>query len=1551
VQRVALVDDRDMRSLVFARIVVLLACIISQLQIPAVVSIPPTDILNDHDAAGIARLEGNLGLPANSLSPADANLIQHEASAFLPEEGSSRSSAEEIGAFLALWKILVKIFTQLEDQQPACEDNTCSRDNPLEPYCQPLTGDCVECLADSTCQNPSFPLCYKNSCQQCLAGASSGPGSCEDNAGRPVCAEQGLNRGSCVECESNLQCSEPNRVCNQESNSCVQCVVDTDCYNLIGQPSCDPQLDPRCSLKCNGVGVCEQCGSDQDCASCPPYQVCAPLFQEEEAPATTARRRLLSHNAISRLSCRQCADANLDCSGTRNLCNFGECVQCIDAGDCPAVAPFCDSGSCSPCPDGTTSCQLRSPESLCSEDTDCDSTLVPYCSGFDGVSCVECTQDSDCLAPNPYCSSKQRCEACRSDDDCGTPRPFCNEGKCTACNSDSDCTNPLPVCSIEAGECVQCTAFSSSCPAAQPACELDGFTCVECTEDADCSGTLNPICNLEEFTCVPLCLQDEDCPASAPICDNGRCTEPLPPPAPLSCSPPGPPSNLRTENASESTVKICWDAPDSLPSECSVDRYIANVTLPFGGFYSESRRDNCLDLVGLPCGRDYLLQVQSQSFNSSTGGISPVYPFSTANCSCGFDLPDAPTNLTLGADVGGISFTISWSPAANATGYEYFCVDSGGGCDAPRVGAGGNASSDATNGTVTGLQPSTEYTCYVTAANTCGGTCAALGATGTTLCALEDYPDAPTNLTLGADVGGTSFTVSWSPAANATGYEYFCVDSGGGCDAPRVGAGGNASSEATNGTVTGLQPSTEYTCYVTAANTCGGTCAALGATGTTLCALEDYPDAPTNLTLGADVGGTSFTVSWSPAANATGYEYFCVDSGGGCDAPRVGAGGNASSDATNGTVTGLQPSTEYTCYVTAANTCGGTCAALGATGTTLCALEDYPDAPTNLTLGADVGGTSFTVSWSPAANATGYEYFCVDSGGGCDAPRVGAGGNASSDATNGTVTGLQPSTEYTCYVTAANTCGGTCAALGATGTTLCALEDYPDAPTNLTLGADVGGTSFTVSWSPAANATGYEYFCVDSGGGCDAPRVGAGGNASSDATNGTVTGLQPSTEYTCYVTAANTCGGTCAALGATGTTLCALEDYPDAPTNLTLGADVGGTSFTVSWSPAANATGYEYFCVDSGGGCDAPRVGAGGNASSEATNGTVTGLQPSTEYTCYVTAANTCGGTCAALGATGSTQCSLVPTPVISGVVNQYDGRLLVEWENVANVTQYSQFCVPVMNGSETCQSSPAGIPGSPTQLNDSSWVGDVTQLGNDVAYACYVQATDIFGCQSACSEGVVGTPTLPPPPPPPQDLPGTTRLLSPSNPNITSFVLLDGAVPGESLPEEEIPQQAFSDCVDLNEFPDLTGTASEARAAQYIFNIVSDDVDKFVFENSKDLQAVFLSGLFSNIEGNGYSNTWARIFSVDNRVNGAGVKVRVWFDSQGDCIAFTSYMYDRLSRNQGPGNVEAQYYNTTALGLMGISMVTNPQSRCHKWYVHSSFTCRCSSFRALPAE
>lgn len=86
--------------------------------------------------------------------------------------------------------------------------------------------------------------------------------------------------------------------------------------------------------------------------------------------------------------------------------------------------------------------------------------------------------------------------SCGIDSDCVLTNLHCNGGRCVACTSDAHCTAP-----------------------GYPRCDMALHRCVECGVSADCGGA--NVCHTGH--CVAPCTGG--CPASAPICDDGACSQ------------------------------------------------------------------------------------------------------------------------------------------------------------------------------------------------------------------------------------------------------------------------------------------------------------------------------------------------------------------------------------------------------------------------------------------------------------------------------------------------------------------------------------------------------------------------------------------------------------------------------------------------------------------------------------------------------------------------------------------------------------------------------------------------------------------------------------------------------------------------------------------------------------------------------------------------------------------------------------------------------------------------------------------------------------------
>ena len=807
--------------------------------------------------------------------------------------------------------------------------------------------------------------------------------------------------------------------------------------------------------------------------------------------------------------------------------------------------------------------------------------------------------------------------------------------------------------------------------------------------DADCTGSLNPWCDTEAFTCAPLCESDADCPATLPSCQpTGECidlTPPPAPPAPPTCTTPEAPTNIRLESTTDTGATICWDAPVSA-TQCDVNSY--NVILTTGGVsFPGSSTAACYELL-LPCDQQYSITVQSVSNVGGVGGTSPPLSFSSASCATCLTAPGPPAGLAAAAGSpasSSVTLDISWSVVADANAYEYFCVVDGGSCQDTPVGSGLGTTVTGTSGSITSLDPYTTYTCWVRASNDCGSTCSASGVTETTSCVTD--PGAPTNLGVApGSTGGSSVSldITWDAVGDATSYNFFCVPAGGSCvdTANAAGSGvGTATGTATSAAVTGLDPYTSYTCFVKSVNGCGSICST-GVTQSTSCIADPAP--PTNLVTSTAAAGSvsSITVSWAVVADATSYSYFCVPEGGSCDPSTAQGSGASSTSVQTGTISDLQPSTTYTCWVQTLNDCGDTCATEGVPQTTACSAAP-PSSPTP-TLTAPAGGVTMDLAWASVTDptVTKLEAFCTLSTvlSSCPDPTSEATGTVStvttgiSGATSYTVTGLSGSTAYSCFVRITNDCGTTCSSAAGL-TTPC--SSLPASPSGLASVSDPATSGkLDLSWTGAAGET-YLVKCVDDSSGiatCSDTAAGAGqvsgicNGGSPPQCAASVTGLTDETPYTCCVVAVDS--GGCESLPASTLSPTKPCTTPIAPAITSVVASAS-TSLTIFWGSVSNAVTYNYFCAASGGTCGSSPVGTGGLAV-PSSPGTVTGLTAAA-YSCFVESVNSCGTTCST--ASSGVICS-ISAPSNLRVTGATDDQLDLTWDAATGASTYDAFCV-----------------------------------------------------------------------------------------------------------------------------------------------------------------------------------------------------------------------------------------------------------------------------------
>ena len=159
-----------------------------------------------------------------------------------------------------------------------------------------------QCVA-GVCQTQALPCGGKCTQDQ----ACSDAGQCVPAQGA-TCPSTGCPAGypcngtTCaLICTLNSDCAR-GFVCNPATNSCTQCVFNSDCSGVAGKPTCDSKK-----------GICAQCTAAIDCSSLGPAHYCAPATD-------TCQAGCLVDGDCSESAGEHCDGA----SGTTP----GRCIQC-----------------------------------------------------------------------------------------------------------------------------------------------------------------------------------------------------------------------------------------------------------------------------------------------------------------------------------------------------------------------------------------------------------------------------------------------------------------------------------------------------------------------------------------------------------------------------------------------------------------------------------------------------------------------------------------------------------------------------------------------------------------------------------------------------------------------------------------------------------------------------------------------------------------------------------------------------------------------------------------------------------------------------------------------------------------------------------------------------------------------------------------------------------------------------------------------------------------------------------------------------------------------
>ena len=392
----------------------------------------------------------------------------------------------------------------------ACTDGT--------PICS--QGACVACLADADCP-VSANECLVSTCSAqhtcgytpkaqgdvCANGAGTcdGAGQCDFcQPGSKVCnGDSLLVCGNSGQYDAPITCSGATSKCDPQNPKCVACYDASQCPQGANACLVATCAGNQCGFSNAPNGTaCTSNGTPGTCNGSGLCFVCQP------GSSLCNGNLLESCNAVGQY------DAT-SCNGGTPYCNQSSpsCVQCLNAGQCPAsgnpcLASACNGNACgfSPLPNGTA-------------------------------------------CPGGTCNGAGQCNSCQPGS------KVCNGNQVLSCNAMGQYDAPLtcagnaPYCNPQSPSCVQCTS-AAQCPASQSACLVatctgnacgfanaaNGTACTVGSDAGTCSAGICSVCQNGATRCNPgannipqLCVSgawvdQAACGGGTPVCSSGVCT-------------------------------------------------------------------------------------------------------------------------------------------------------------------------------------------------------------------------------------------------------------------------------------------------------------------------------------------------------------------------------------------------------------------------------------------------------------------------------------------------------------------------------------------------------------------------------------------------------------------------------------------------------------------------------------------------------------------------------------------------------------------------------------------------------------------------------------------------------------------------------------------------------------------------------------------------------------------------------------------------------------------------------------------------------------------
>lgn len=363
--------------------------------------------------------------------------------------------------------------------------------------------DCTECVyANVRCTDDDCLICEET--QRIKVCPCQGPEDC----------------GACETCVDNYCVStcKDGEFCDEDEDRCVECDDENPCPNnqVCNSGKCECPVDKPIL---NDKGVCVSCDEDNPC---PPCTYCTPDGCKPKECTTGVCDDETG-------DCVECINSG-DCTGENECCQPDKTCDC-----CPGFERDFDTGKCIPIGDCEEDIDCGVCE-ICDNDVcvprECPKRYIPV--EIDGV--CECKKECDC--DDATCSSSEACVpadanrcyckecegTCADNDDCGVgcicgDDLNCKPNPCKgSCENGADC-GPGCGCDETTNECVPCN--DQSCTTDE--CDkILGCGCIG-TGCADIKGCDGPCSSHHDCSDGCTCWKGDCVPCDDFSCDNNDC--------------------------------------------------------------------------------------------------------------------------------------------------------------------------------------------------------------------------------------------------------------------------------------------------------------------------------------------------------------------------------------------------------------------------------------------------------------------------------------------------------------------------------------------------------------------------------------------------------------------------------------------------------------------------------------------------------------------------------------------------------------------------------------------------------------------------------------------------------------------------------------------------------------------------------------------------------------------------------------------------------------------------------------------------------------------